>query len=184
MSDLFDFSQVAAATSTGYLEPGMYNLTPTEVKFESPSGKTPYVQITFANKEGSIVRENFYLTPKAMGRLQYLHKAWFDRELTKAFKSVEEIAAYFEKVMTMKKITKPTIVGGTVGTNGKIYGNLPYTNFVLPDSATFDEGKFEEGSSNYKEYVKKSNLTSAASMSDSSLLPGSDEDEKDEDAPW
>lgn len=186
--ELFDFSQVAPATSSGYLEPGMYTVTPTEVKLEKPSGKNPYLSVTFSTKGGNIVRENFYLTPKAMGRLQYLHEAWFSRKLEKAFKTVDEIAAYFNKALLHKSAGyKSVIVGGTISNNGKVYGNLPYTNFLVPEGVAFEEGAFDVDSANYKNYVKKSNLTNAATMSDDSILPDADVSEiseDEDDAPW
>lgn len=47
MSD-FDFSKVEAAENSKFLTPGNYNLAPIEAKYETPEGKTPFLQISFS----------------------------------------------------------------------------------------------------------------------------------------
>lgn len=186
MDNLFDFSKVSAATQTEYLKPGFYNLSISDVKFEKKEGATPYLTVTFTDKNANIVKEKFFLTVKAMPRLQYLHESWFSKKLEKAFSSIDECAAYFEKALTSKKINKNVIVGGTINEAGKLYAGLPFTNFILPEDARFEEGAFDEDSANYKTYVKKSTPNSLLANTSDTLLPdtSTDSSDNDEDMPW
>lgn len=184
MSDLFDFSNVKPAEGSSYLKPGMYTLGIKEVKLDKPEGKTPALEMTFAGKAG-MLKEKFYLTPKALGRLQYLHEQWTGKQLTKSFESLEQIEAYFKK-LTEKPQEKVFIVGGTVSNkDGKVYANLPYTNFIVAKTDNIEEGEFEVGSARYNDVVKKASTSSAAMTSDAAILADSDSTpSNDEDTPW
>lgn len=178
MSELFDFSQVVVENNGSYLAPGHYNVSVKDVSYDKTG--TPALVVTFANKQGSMVKEKFWLTAKALPRLQYLHEAWFGKKLEKAFKSVEEIVTYFTRALTAKEIRKNIIVSGNEADNGKVYGNLKFLGFVLPDTVTIEEGPFAEGTTNYIENVKKNSKSSAASLTDTTILPGDDSDDDDD----
>jgi len=173
----FDFSNVDMPANKSYLQPGYYTLGITDAKYVKPDGtkpdgspKTPYIEVTFSGETGAL-NEKFFVTPKALDRLQYLHMAWFDKKLEKPFKSSEEVGMYFTKVLTMKPIKKGVCVGGKQGNDGKIYANLPYSNFILPDNMNFTEGAFEIGDANYRQNVKM-NVNPSTNTNDV-MLPSS-----------
>lgn len=173
----FDFSTVDAPKSTNYLQPGFYRLSISEATYVKPEGekqgggaKTPYVEVTFTGESGQMT-EKFFVTPKALDRLQYLHLAWFDKKLEKLFTDADSVGAYFSKVLTMKPITKLIEVGGKQGTDGKIYAALPYSNFILSDDMKFTEGPFEVGSANYQRVVKMLPANASTGRSEVILNP-------------
>lgn len=156
----FDFSTVDVPVSANYLQPGFYKLGITAAEYVKPTGekpdgtpKTPYVEITFSGEAG-MMKEKFFVTPKAINRLQYLHLAWFDKKLEKLFTDEDSVGAYFSKLMTMKPIVKTIEVGGKQGTDGKIYAALSHSKFILPDDMHVIEGPFEVGSPSYVRVVK------------------------------
>lgn len=165
----FDFSKVEVPQQLNYLRPGTYVLSVTKVDLEKPSGKTPYLNITFSGKSG-VVKQKFYLTPKAFPSLQYLHESMFGKTLSKAFDNLDQIYTYFEKALTSKKIEKTMIVGGQES-NGKVYAELPYCRFVLKDGTPYEEGAYEEGSARWNEVVRKSKTTDSGLTSDATILP-------------
>jgi hypothetical protein len=170
---MFDFSKVESPEGK-YLRPGMYRLSVIDAQFEHPSDKNPRLNVTLANKDGEVVKERFILTPKAFGRLQYLHEQLFGKKLEKAFSSESQIAEYFKKALLGKKVEKTFLVGGEISNDGKIYARLPYSGFIL-EQEDIEEGPFEPGSARYKEVVKESTLrpNSAAAATDSAILPES-----------
>lgn len=173
MSD-FDFNNVSIPEVSSYLQPGFYNLSVIDVKFEKPEGKTPYVKITFGNKFGQ-VPENFYITPKALVRLQYLHEAFIGKKLDKAFDGVDGVGAYFTKLFSNDKarqIVKLMTVGGKESNKGLIFPNLPYSNYVIEDTMNVQEGPFEKGDYNYTQYVRKAEVN-ASSNTESVMIPDS-----------
>ena len=174
MNEGFDFANVDAPKGGGYLQPGHYYLTITKSEFIKPTGtkpdgsaKTPYLEVTFEGATGSMI-EKFFVTPKSIDRLQYLHLSWFDKKLDKLFDSAEGVGAYFAKVLTMKPIKKAVCVGGKQGTDGKIYAGLGYSNFVLPDDMNIEEGPFDPNSLNYKNNVKM--MPANASMTTNNVM--------------
>lgn len=174
---MFDFKSTEAAQETSYLKPGVYSVKITDVKAgEFPQKKSPYLGVTFTTAEGLSITEKFPLSEKALARLQYLHEAWTNKKLDKVFKSVEEVEAYFAKTFVNPKAgVRNLVVGGEV--NGKVvYGNLPYTGFIVGDDSDLELGEFEEGDDNWKKYVKKSNFVSESSGKTNGIL--NDEEEK------
>lgn len=181
MSEVFDFGAIDAPKQVNYLRPGYYKMSIVEAKFEQPTGetkdgkpKTPFVAVTFLADEGQMT-ENFFVTPKAFARLQYLHEQWIGKKLEKKFESIAEIGAYFEKLLTdarVKKIFHTTCVGGKEGNAGAIFASLPYANFVINEEEKVSLGAFAEDSFEYRQNVKK-NYTAATTTDDVMLgAPG------------
>jgi hypothetical protein len=187
MSELIDFGQVPAATAQEFLEPGMYRLKVNrdKTKVEEPVGKTPYLSVQFVNEGGSSLTEKFFLTAKALPRLQYLHEAWFSKKLDIKFKSFTDIGKYFVNALTSKIVTRPMIVGGKIAANGKFYSGLPYSGFVVADESQFEEGAFAKDSDQYNRVVKKEKPNPAVAQSDDVILPGTDSNIGSvDDNPW
>src|SRR5688572_15454988 len=111
MSEVIDFSKIDVPQSSKYLEPGMYRLKvdAENVKLMTPQGKNMYITVRFVDKNGASVTEKFYLTAKAMPRLQYLHEAWLSKKLTVQFKTFEEVGNYFIKLLIGKIVARPMI---------------------------------------------------------------------------
>lgn len=174
---MYDFKNTKPATSATYLTPGVYKLKPTNVELGVFKTGTPYLAITFQTEDEIDITEKFSLTKNAISRLQYLHVGFFGKECDKAFKSDEEVLTYFKKCLTTKSFVKNIIVGGEIAVDGNIYANLPYTNFVVEDG-DLDLGEFEEGSEEWKKYVKKkAKQTSEVEGKNNGLLNDDDEEQ-------
>lgn len=173
MSESINFSKISAATSSSYLEPGMYRLKvdAAGTKVIKPEGKTPYLAVKFVSDEGASVTEKFFLTAKALPRLQYLHEAWFNKRLEKEFTSYGEIGDYFQKMLTAKIVSRPMITGGKIAANKQFYSGLPYTGFVVADESLFEEGPFDPESARYKNVVTIEKPNPAVARSNSAILP-------------
>jgi adenylate cyclase class IV len=172
---MFDFSKTEAAKSSTFLKPGVYRLKPTKVTLGAFPKGTKYLEVTFETEDEVEFSEKFSLTDKAIGRLQYLHEAFFAKKCEKAFKSEDEVAAYFKKALTTKSIVKNVILGGEISGNN-VYASLPYTNFVDTDEA-LDLGEFEEDGEEWKKYVKKRTTnTSEVAGKDNGILNDDDDD--------
>lgn len=178
----FDFGNTSVPKNGSYLQPGQYRLFISKAEFVKPTEtkndgtpKTPYVEVTFEGDAGQM-SEKFYVTPKAIDRLQYLHFAWFDKKLEKVFENADQVGTYFQKVLPMKgkEIVKSMTVGGKQGSDGKIYASLSYSGFVLPDEMNIIEGPFEPNSLNYLNNVKMNVPSAVASASDDAMLPDTD----------
>jgi len=184
VDETFDFAATEIPKDTKYLQPGHYKLVISEVEYVQPDGvktgtmekKTPYLAIKFEGKEGQMT-EKFFLTPKAIDRLQYLHLMLFDKKCDRSFASSDLLAAYFEKVFMHKKIEKMYCVGGKETNTGKVYACFPYSNYILPDKMDIDEGPFEKGSANWNMFVTKDKNLSTTT--NDVILPDSDTKEGD-----
>jgi hypothetical protein len=178
MSESINFSQIPVATSSSYLEPGMYRLKidPTGTKLVEPgAGKTPYVAVKFVSDAGGALTEKFFLTVKALPRLQYLHEAWFGKKLNKEFTNYPEIGRYFEKALTTKpEVSRPMITGGKFTADNKFFSGLPYTGFVVADESLFEEGVFDKDSARYKNVVQWEKPNPAVASTNSAILPEAD----------
>lgn len=189
MSEFFDFSSIDSASSTSYLKPGQYEVSIKEVKFEKPVNKTPYINVTFVTKEGGQVTEKFFVTPKALNRLQYLAEGWTGKRVEKGFTSLDEIGAFFEKYLTAKQVTRKLVVGGQESEDGtRVFAGLPYSGFILPDNVPFEAGEYTKDNPRYAEVVRKAQKTAAsgtnrALLGDDSGIPTSGSTSS-EDAPW
>lgn len=192
MSESINFGAIPTATSSSYLEPGMYRLKvdPTNTKVFTPQGKTPYLSVKFIDDKGGSLTEKFFITAKALPRLQYLHEAWFGKKLDKSFKTYEDIGEYFRQALTMKIVSRPMLTGGRITADKKFYAGLPYTGFVV-DEANFEEGPLDPNSARYKNVVTVDKPNPAVANTDSALLPGTDDLPSggyapidDESSPW
>lgn len=168
-----DFSQVDPAAESSYLAPGMYRLKvdPENTKVVTPEGKNAYLSVRFVDQNGSGINEKFFLTAKAMPRLQYLHEAWFGKRSDKKFTSFPEVGQYFQAALTAKIVTRPLVVGGKITPDGKFYAGLPYSGFVIVDETLFEEGPFEKGSEQYNKVVKVEKPNPAVANTDLAILP-------------
>lgn len=160
---MFDFSKTESAQEASYLKPGVYTVKVTDVALGTfPKKGTAYLGITFKTESELTIQEKFILSEAALGRLQYLHEAWTGKKIDKAFKSADEVEAYFKKVfLSTKAGTRNLIVGGEVNDKNQVFGSLPFTNFIA-EKGQIDMGEFTEGSDEWKKYVKKSSYTSDA----------------------
>jgi hypothetical protein len=195
----FDFKNTEAAKEVSFLKPGVYAMKVTEVKLDKFPKGSPYLGITFETADGLKLTEKMgYSSDKALevfvSRLQYLHEAWTKKKLDKVLTSAEDVEAYFKKTFVNPKAgTRLIIVGGEV--SGKnTYATLPFTGFIVGDDSKLTEGEFEEGSEEWKKYVKASNRKSEATGKKNGVLNEDDDDATDdaaeddtageEDTPW
>lgn len=174
---MFNFKETEAAKGVSFLTPGVWPLKPVKVELgKFPQKQTPYLGITFSNEEGTEYTEKFVLSEKALGRLQYLHEAFFGKKCTQNFSSEEELMKYFKKYLTGKEVVKNFIIGGEIS-NGTVYATLPYTNFIVTDEMELEPGEFEEGSDLWKKFVKKRINTSGGEVAQENGLLNSDDDD-------
>src|SRR5690606_24125470 len=127
------------------------------VEYVKPEDKTPYLAFTLSGDKGKVT-EKFYVTAKALSRLQYIHEAWIGKTLDKNFDSFDAVGAYFEKLFNhdkTKSISKMVIVGGQEAADGKVYADLPFSGFVVPDEVNMIEGAFDRGDGNWIQHVTK-----------------------------
>ncbi len=94
----FDFKTVKVSEQINYLQPGQYVLSIVDAKYVKPtdkkkdgSAKTPFLELHFAGKAGKVTA-NFYITPKAFERLQYLYTQWFEKECDKELPSLKRLS--------------------------------------------------------------------------------------------
>ncbi len=190
-SEVISFKNVVVSESknTTYLQPGQYILQIKSAKFVKPldkkptgEAKTPYLDILFAGERGQ-VSTNMYVTAKAFERLQYIHIQYTSKALEKDFDSIDAVGAYFEKLLNDARITsqsKRMIVGGKQANNGKIYAEVPYSNFIISsEDKEFKEEQWETTDSRYIFHVKmNANAAKNQSVSnnDPFLVPSSSED--------
>lgn len=176
MKEVFDFKTVAVTPNKQYLKPGQYVLSVIGAKYEKPSGnkpdgtaKTPFLDVTFGGAAGQI-SVKFYITPKAFERIQTIYTAWFEKGCDKVFDSTDAIGAFFEKAFNSevaKKTSRRMIIGGKQANDGKIYAELPYSNYIISDEQEdFKEGAFETNSGQYMYHVKMNPMNISSSTSD------------------
>ncbi len=179
-SEFYDFKSTEVIKNVSYLSPGQYVLTVRSAEYIKPEGKktdgsakTPYLDVTFGGDSGE-VGVKFYITPKAIARLQTIYTDWFGINCDKLFESTDAVGAFFEKAFTSekaKKTYKRMMIGGKQAQDGKIYAELPYSNYIVPDNAEgFIEGPFEKDSIRWIQYVKM-NPANPSSFTDETLIP-------------
>lgn len=192
----FDFSAIPVPQSGNYLQPGYYTVNISDIKYVKPtetkadgSAKTSYLEITFQADQGSIT-EKFYITPKALSRLQYLYANMVGSPLDKAFKNEEQIGAYFEKAFSSDKaktIKKNIVVGGKeVGE--RVFAAIPYSDYFLPEDMNPEFGAFDANSSLYKRYLQRDNnpskRTDSVMIADSNPFGESSDNDSSDDLPF
>lgn len=185
---MFDFSNTPVATSTTFITPGIYRFKVKDVKLGKSSGKgSEYLEVIF-NQDELEFSEKFFLTAKALPRLQYLHAGWTGKPCAKTFKNVEEIEAYFKKLLVNPKApAKAVLVGGQISKD-VVYATLPYADFVL-EGDDIKYGPFEEDSALYKNNVrhaKKSETegTSNSILNESASSSPAETAAAEDDLPW
>lgn len=167
----FDFKNAQIPESSARLTPGVYSLTATAAEGgTSPNKGTEYVEVTFSGKAGSL-KEKFFLTEKAIGRLKYLHQAIYEKDLERVFNKAEEIVAYFDKLFKAKAVEKQFIVGGKEAADGRVFTNLPFGGFIVPDELRMLEGPFDKMGPMWMQYVQKAVISGAVASTDDVMLP-------------
>ena len=183
----FNFKGVEAAKASSYLKPGYYRTRVTDVKsgaFEK-SG-IPYVEITFTTQDKLNISEKFVLKSKEpnpkfnpISRLVYLHEAWLGSAIDQDFKSPADVATYFKKALVNKSAGVKTIAVGGEKVGKIVYGRIPLTGFVVPAETEVTLGEFEEGSDEWKQFVRASNRTTEATGKKGGLLNDDTDDDDD-----
>jgi hypothetical protein len=178
---MFNFSATESAKQNSYLKPGVYRFKITEVTLEKAKNTdTKFLKVTFSTKEKQTLSENFMLTEKALGRLQYLHEAWTGSKCDKSFKSVEAVQEYFSKTLANTKLAAKNVLVHGRQVDDNVYAELPYTEFVVGEDAEL--GEFEEGSKEYKAAVKKGTAAKNESTGKKGgVLNDVDDDDDDDD---
>ena len=191
--ETLDFSNVESAEGgSGWLAPGYYHVKPTAVELieakEVGKNSSLKIEFTAVNEpyEGQTVKAQFFLTAKALPRLQYLHEQYFGMKLETKAITFKQLQEYFSKKMLAKPKTIFLHVTGREGVdkngNVQIYGDLPFADFIIDESENpnVEEGAFEEGSAIYNKSIRRQK---SASMSSSPVLSNS-EPAAEWKAPW
>lgn len=168
---MHSFKNVEVPVENTYVKPGFYKMAPTKAELVVKEGKTPYLNITFEGTKGKL-NDKFYLSEKAIARLQYLHVGLYDKRLEKDFATDADLATYFNTLFEKKSVPLNLVVGGEES-GGKVYASLPYTGFIMNDDA-FEEGPLEPGTARYNAVVKVSTAptgNSAIVSADDSKMP-------------
>lgn len=181
----YDFSKTEAAAASSYLVPGFYRMKVTAVKLETMANEkaTKYLGFIFSTDDGTSFTEKFFLSEKAIARLQYLHEAWTNKKCDKVFKTDKEVEAYFAKLFANPKAPSKLLVVGGEESKDKIYAQLPYSGFVVTDEEGVEEGPFEEGDANWKKYVKHSSRTNESTGRGNGRLNETDENDTPDSTP-
>lgn len=174
--ETLDFSGVEPVEGGGYLSPGYYHVKPTGVELveAKEAGKSSSIKVEFTAindpYEGQMVKAQFFLSAKALPRLQYLHERYFGVKLENKAITFKQLEEYFSKKMLAKPKTIFLSVSGREGTDGKIYGDLPFADFIIDEGIhpEIEEGAFEEGSALYNKSIRKQK--NVATMSNSAVL--------------
>lgn len=125
MSEL-NFDSVGEAEEMNIVQPGtkaIFKIIKGEGK-QNANGKD-YLELTFQQDTGAEFRHQFYLSPKALPRIQHLYKAVTGSKIQGAITVEGIIAALMNKKFAMK-------VTGRVGSNGKTYCDLSFGGFAAP----------------------------------------------------
>ena len=152
----FNFKDVEVPVEITFVRPGFWKLAPTKAELIKKENKVPYLEITFEGEAGKM-KDKFYLSEKAISRLQYLHIELYEKRLEKSFENDHDLEAYFNTLFSKKRILLNLVVGGEETTDGKLYTSLPYAGFVSSDP-NYKEGAFEKNTTEYNNVVKKSNV--------------------------
>lgn len=168
----FNFSTVEVPTNTErkeYLNPGMYHLKLQDVELFETTPKDPNkeptkgMSLTFVCKSDNpdfneaICNARFFLTPKTMGRVQYLHNGIFGQPITQNFNTADEIVTYFQRAAVDAPYVK-MITGGKIY-NNKVYSDLPYMGFFPDENQEFVERAFEVNSKEFQSVMTSDKKT-------------------------
>lgn len=135
------------------LLPGKYIVTIKTIKFNQTPGKTPFLLVVFERESTKeVIFEKFYLTEKALDRLQHLHEIAFKKSLEANFENFEQVGDYFIEAFKHDTIKIGIVVGGEI-VEGKLYSKLPFKYFAF-NIVGFQEEVFSEGTPKYDALVK------------------------------
>lgn len=163
---ILDFSGVDSAEGNGgnWLRPGVYNVKPSDVELVEKEGVKPRLKISFTptsdEYSDAVLSESFFLSEKALPRLQYLHEKYLGFKLENKAITLKQLEEYFKKKLLVKPKTITIKVDGEQ-TGDKVYARLPFTDFIIEENV--EEGAFEEDSAEYKKAVKKGRNASTGS---------------------
>lgn len=193
----FDFMNVEPTQSNKWLAPGQYLLQIENAKFEAPEGvnqkgepKSPFITITFKGKLGQ-AEGKFFISANesAMGRLEYLHRGITKGKKIyelhpKPFTSAEDVGGYFVKMLMHDKVKQQSlrmIVGGKEGQDGRVFCDIPYSEFFIPDNVgEIEEGPYDVNSAAYANVIQRYRGKPAnVPVSDETMLPSNSNDELD-----
>jgi hypothetical protein len=172
----YNFSNVKAAENKAFTEPGTIDVFKiTKVEFvDSKEKKTRGMEVTFENETSSF-RHTFWLTEKALDRIQYLAVRVLKKEITGNDVNEEQLKAMFTgKTLPLK------VIGG-VSKNGKGYADLAFAGFSADKK---EDLKFTTNELGLIEKAKQAIIDSAGSNADRetpsasavSVSSGSEED--------
>lgn len=144
---MFDFNNIELPENNNqdtprqryYVNTGLQPLTINTVELIYSSQKqTPGAEVTFADAEGIVMKETFWLSEKALPRVQYLVKGITGEPMTGQFATNEEVVAVLAAKLVGK--TANIVVDGenrTKEKDGKTYTNtypvLRYRDFINPE---------------------------------------------------
>lgn len=127
MEGTINFEGIKAAAETNRIEPGTIaevKITKAEVKPSSQKG-TPGLFLTFQTKEGATHTEPFWLSEKALPRVQTVSKHILGEELTGNLTYAQICAKFTDKIVAAKFIASE-------GSDGKYYTGMPYGSLIRP----------------------------------------------------
>lgn len=132
-----NFDGVEEVSSSEYVDFGtIADFTIKTISFgKSTEKETPYMEIDCEKLDngqpcGEVFKDKLYLTEKAMGRVQNLHKSVTGQMLTGSNITAAQLKAIFEGKKVALKIMP------NIGSNGKVYTMLPYAGFSAPYGQT------------------------------------------------
>lgn len=170
-----DFKGVDQAKGKPMTVPGTIGLfTITAVKFDKSKEKqTPYMEVTFDHEsDGTQFRHSFYLSQKALPRIQHLIASATGSEITE--KITHEI---LPKKLMGKKIGLKVL--GEISNKGKGFPTISYSGFATsPEEVQFLSltSLEKEACEAAKEAMKRSTVENADTESgDSSAAPVQDD---------
>lgn len=130
--DAFNFEGTTGeAQDIQYTDPGTIDVFSIEdVKFDTYSTGTPYMQMDFKSDEAGQFNHRFVLrgkdaetTVKVLERIQHVHKTLFG-EIISGDASTDKLKNAFKG----KKIALKVV--GRIADDGKVYADLPYLSFA------------------------------------------------------
>ncbi len=138
----FETVESASEKSTGFksVKGGIQDLTITKVEAYTSGKGSEALDVTFESKEADAsFPHKFWLSPKALPRIQYLMEKFTGEKITDSFETVSEAAEKLGAKLVGN--TKSVIVDEIKKTNGNFvntYPDLRFAGFVEP---TGDDAK-------------------------------------------
>jgi len=136
---VLNFDGVQDAKGGDMVLPGTKAIfTIAEVEHGTSTNKgTPYLKMKFLSDDGASFTHSFYLSEKALSRIQHLWKHSHGGEELKGQVTIEGLIAGFKGRKVGLKVT------GMIGNNGKTYPDLPFGGFACdPTAEALEELQF------------------------------------------